>query len=386
MPKGPLSHITVLDLSRVLAGPWCAQILGDLGAEVIKVENPKTGDDTRGWGPPFLSDEQGEPADAAYYLCANRNKRSIAVNIAVPEGQDIIRKLAAKSDVVLENYKTGGLKKYGLDYEGLKAVNPDLVYCSITGFGHDGPRAHLPGYDFLIQAMGGLMSITGHDKPSKVGVPLVDLFTGVYASSAILAALTARDKGAGGQFIDMALFDVQVAILANQATNYLVGGKAPGLSGNGHPNIVPYQVFPAEDGEIIIAAGNDRQFQDLCRVLDAPALASDPRYATNASRVEHRDDLVAQLTVRTRGLTKSRLLEALDKSKVPASPINTIEEVFDDPQIKSRGLQINPEGVPGVRSPIQYSNQTLVLDCTAPKLGEHNDLVRQHGWNLPKTR
>jgi len=297
MSPGALSHIKVLDLSRVLAGPWCTQILADLGADVIKVENPDGGDDTRGWGPPFLKNEDGSRADAAYYLCANRNKRSIAVNMREERGRELLRALAAQSDVIIENYKTGGLKKYGLDYDSVKALRSDIIYCSITGFGQTGPLSAQPGYDFLIQAMGGLMSVTGEDKPTKVGLPAVDLFTGVYAAGAVMAALIARDQGLGGQNIDMALFDVQAAMLANQASNYLVSGRAPGRGGNAHPNIVPYQDFPTLDGRIAVAVGNDGQFAAFARALERAEWAQDPRFQTNAGRVEHREILIAQIIV-----------------------------------------------------------------------------------------
>lgn len=376
MTEGALSHIKVLDLSRVLAGPWCAQILGDLGADVIKVENPASGDDTRGWGPPFVTDEDGTPGDAAYYLCANRNKRSIAVDIASEQGQQIIRDLAAGSDVVIENFKTGGLKKYGLDYDSLKAVRPDLIYCSITGFGQTGPRADLPGYDFLIQAMGGLMSITGHDRPTKVGVPLVDLFTGVYASTAILAALAARDRGMGGQHIDMALFDVQAAMLANQAMNYFVGGKVPGLPGNAHPNIVPYQDFPTGDGQLAVAVGSDGQFARFAEVLGHPEWASDERFTKNRARVANRDALIPLIAEALQGRGAQDWERLLSQAGVPCGPIQSVDQVFADPQTGARGLEIaldrnGSQPVSLVASPLRLSSTPPAYDRAPPRFGEH---------------
>lgn len=380
MTQGALSHIKVLDLSRVLAGPWCAQILGDLGADVIKVENPASGDDTRGWGPPFVTDADGAPGDAAYYLCANRNKRSIAVDIASEEGQKIVRDLAAGSDVVIENFKTGGLKKYGLDYEGLKAVRPDLIYCSITGFGQTGPRADLPGYDFLIQAMGGLMSITGHDRPTKVGVPLVDLFTGVYASTAILAALAARDRGLGGQHIDMALFDVQAAMLANQAMNYFVGGKVPGLPGNAHPNIVPYQDFPTREGSLAVAVGSDGQFARFAAVLGHPEWAEDERFARNRARVANREALVGLIVNALSRHDAQEWERRLSEAGVPCGPIQSVDQVFTDPQTLARALQV-PLQRPGsqdvslVASPLRLSATPPAYDRAPPRFAEHTDEV-----------
>ncbi|TGY89652.1 CoA transferase [Marinicauda algicola] len=379
MTEGALSHIKVLDLSRVLAGPWCAQILGDLGADVIKVENPASGDDTRGWGPPFVTGEDGEPGDAAYYLCANRNKRAIAVNMASAQGQEIIRRLAAQSDVVIENFKTGGLKKYGLDYESLKAVKPDLVYCSITGFGQTGPRAGLPGYDFLIQAMGGLMSITGHDQPTKAGIPIVDLFTGVYAATAILAALAARDRGQGGQHVDMALFDVQAAMLANQAENFLVGGKVPGLSGNAHPNIVPYQDFPTSDGRIAVAVGSDGQFARFAAALGRPDWAEDPRFARNAGRVENREVLVSEITLVLSRESAAHWEARLNEAGVPCGPIHTIAQVFGDSQAEARSLRLDMARasgtVPLVASPLRLSATPPAYHRPPPGFAEHTDEV-----------
>jgi len=382
MGDGALSHIKVLDLSRVLAGPWCTQILGDLGADVIKVENPEGGDDTRAWGPPFMTDESGERGDAAYYLCANRNKRSIAINIREEKGREILRKLAAQSDVVIENYMRGGLAKYGLDYQSLSALKPDLVYCSITGFGQTGPLADQPGYDFLIQAMGGLMSVTGEDIPMKVGVPAVDLFTGVYAAGAVMAALMARDKGLGGQHIDMALFDVQAAMLANQAANFFVSGKAPGRRGNAHPNIVPYQDFPTADGRIAVAVGNDRQFTAFARVLGRPDWAQDERYATNSARVENRERLVAEITLVMGGRTSADWRKALTEVNVPNGPIQSVDEVFSHPQAVARGLShdMAMTGAGAARlvaNPMRLSATPAHARYAPPRHGEHTSEVLQ---------
>lgn len=387
MNDGALSHIKVLDLSRVLAGPWCAQILGDLGADVIKVENPDGGDDTRGWGPPFMPDEGGGQGDAAYYLCANRNKRSIAVNLREPEGQDIIRQLAAQSDVVIENYKTGALERFGLDYETLRQSNPSIVYCSVTGFGQTGPNAHLPGYDFLIQAMGGLMSVTGEDAPVKVGVPIVDLFTGVYAAGAILAALIARDQGRGGQYIDMALFDVQAAMLANQACNYLVGGKVPGRMGNRHPNIVPYQDFPTADGRIAVAVGADRQFRAFAAVLGCPQWADDPRYARNAARVEYREELCGEIARIMRGRTSAEWRAALDAAGIPCGPIQGLDGVFAEAQAEARELAFDMD-ITGsgtatlVANPMRLSATPPQYRLAPPRFAEHTQEVLQERLGL----
>lgn len=346
----PLSHIKVLDLSRVLAGPWCTQILGDLGADIIKVENPAGGDDTRSWGPPFVEREDGTRGDAAYYLCANRNKRSIAVDMRTDKGRNILQQLAAQSDVVIENYKTGGLKKYGLDYETLKSLREDLIYCSITGFGQTGPLKDQPGYDFLIQAMGGLMSVSGDQTPTKVGVPVVDLFTGVYAAGAIMAALLARDKGLGGQSIDMALFDVQAALLANQASNYFVSGKVPGRAGNAHPNIVPYQDFPTQDGRLALAVGNDGQFGAFAGALGRAEWTSDSRFATNEARVVNREILVAEITVILSTRTTGEWAEILHSAGVPCGPIQSIDQVFDHEQARARALRLKLEDEGGMVS------------------------------------
>jgi glutaryl-CoA transferase len=396
MPE-PLSGYHVLDLSRVLAGPWAGQILADMGAEVIKVERPGSGDDTRRWGPPYLKDAEGrETSESAYYLCANRGKKSIAVDIAQPGGQNIIRQLAARSDVVLENFKVGGLKKYGLDYRELQAVNPSLVYCSITGFGQTGPYAHRPGYDFLIQAMGGLMSITGMPDsskgggPVKVGVAVSDLATGLYAANAILGALLERGRSGLGQHIDLALLDVQAAMLANQATNYLVGGEVPGCLGNAQPNIVPYEAFATSDGQIILAVGNDSQFAKFCSVAGNPELAADPRFETNRLRVENRQlicGIVADILVQH---TSAHWLTLLEKCGVPCGPVNSINEVFADPQIQARNMVVNlqhPLGaslrLPG--NPINYSRTPLHTEQAPPLLGEHTVQVLQEILGLTDT-
>lgn len=385
---GTLSHLRVLDLSRVLAGPWASQLLADLGADVIKIERPGTGDDTRGWGPPFLHDRDGnETAESAYYLSTNRNKRSVTVDLTHPEGQAIIRDLAAKSDVVIENFKHNGLVPYGLDYASLREIKPDIVYCSITGFGQTGPYADRAGYDFLIQAMGGLMSVTGradHEPgagPMKVGVALTDVLTGLYASNAILAALAHRDRTGVGQHIDLALFDVQVATLVNQASNYLVGGKAPVRLGNSHPNIVPYQDFPTADGDMIIAVGNDAQFRRVCAVAGHMAWADDPRFATNRDRVRHRDILVALLSDVTRSRTTRDWVAAFETVGVPCGPVNDLAAVFADPQAVARGLRVDlphPAGdAPGVASPIRLSETPVQYRRAPPTLGQHtNEVLR----------
>lgn len=389
MSTTALSHIKVLDLSRVLAGPWCAQILGDLGADVIKVENPASGDDTRRWGPPFVKDEQGQAADAAYYLCANRNKRSIAVNMASDEGRTILRDLALQSDVVIENYKTGGLKKYGLDYDSLKTAKPGLIYCSVTGFGHNGPWANQPGYDFLIQAMGGLMSVTGDDEPMKVGIPAVDLFTGVYAAGAVMAALIARDQGQGGQHIDMALFDVQLAMLANQASNYRVSGKTPGRGGNAHPNIVPYQDFPTADGRLAVAVGNDGQFAAFANALGRANWAKDPRFEKNADRVANRELLVAEITLALQADTGEGWTRKLHAAGVPCGPILNLNQVFDHEQVEARGLAFDLEmsgigAVPMIANPMRLSTTPPRYEMGPPRFAEHTDYVLHERLGLEK--
>ncbi|MGN7098630.1 CaiB/BaiF CoA transferase family protein [Brevundimonas diminuta] len=381
---GPLTGVRVLDLSRVLAGPWATQTLADLGAEVIKIERPGAGDDTRHWGPPFTTTADGQPGDAAYFLCANRGKKSVELDIASPEGAEAVRRLAATCDVVVENFKTGGLKKYGLDYASLAAVNPKLVYCSITGFGQDGPDAHRAGYDYMIQAMGGLMSITGQPdgapgaEPMKVGVAVVDLFTGLYASNAILAALWHARATGEGQHVDIALFDVQAAMLANQATNYFVSGKAPTRMGNAHPNLAPYQPFPCSDGMVIIAVGNDGQFRALCGAL---VLEIEDRFATNALRVANREALGPLIAAKTQGFTMQGLMQALEAAGVPCGPVNTIDQVFEEPQAIHRGLtveQTRPDLADPVRtvaSPIRLSKTPVRYDAPPPKLGQDTEAV-----------
>jgi crotonobetainyl-CoA:carnitine CoA-transferase CaiB-like acyl-CoA transferase len=368
----PLAGLRVIELARILAGPWAGQTLSDLGAEVIKVEAPE-GDDTRRWGPPFI--EHGGERAAAYYHATNRGKRSIVCDFRTPEGQETVRRLVADADVVIENFKVGGLAKYGLDHAGLSAVNPRLIYCSITGFGQTGPYAHRAGYDYIIQGMAGLMSVTGEPdgQPMKAGVAIADIFTGVYATTAILAALHQRATTGRGQQIDMALFDVATAITANQALNYLATGKSPGKLGNAHPNLAPYAVFDCADGWIILATGNDAQYQRLCRLLGLPALATAPDFLTNADRIANRADLTAALTAATTQWTKADLLAACEAEGVPAGPINTMAEVFADPQIVHRAMQIAPGGVPGVRSPFVFSDAELDLTRPAPTLGQHQD-------------
>ncbi|MDA8258823.1 MAG: CaiB/BaiF CoA-transferase family protein [Betaproteobacteria bacterium] len=391
MAGGALAGLRVLDLSRVLAGPWASQLLGDLGADVIKVEKPGTngkgGDDTRGWGPPWLADGEGRPtSDAAYFLCTNRNKRSLTVDITQPAGQAIVRELAAQSDVLLENFKVGGLKAYGLDYASLSALNPKLVYCSITGFGQDGPYAARAGYDFLIQGMGGLMSVTGRAEgeegagPQKVGVALTDILTGLYATIAIQAALAHRDKTGQGQHIDLALLDVQVACLANQAMNYLVSGQAPRRMGNGHPNIVPYQDFPTADGDMILAIGNDGQFARFCEIAGHAGWARDQRFATNAARVRNRKELLPLLRQATVMKTTAEWIALLENAAVPCGPINDLAGVFADPQVLHRGLRVDlPHAAggkaPQVGNPIRLSATPISYRLAPPLLGQDTDAV-----------
>ncbi|MDF3081272.1 CaiB/BaiF CoA transferase family protein [Burkholderia sola] len=384
---GALSHIRVLDLTRVLAGPWCAQTLADFGADVIKVERPGAGDDTRHWGPPYLKDADGaDTAEAAYYLAANRNKRSVTVDLATPEGQQIVRELAAQSDVVLENYKVGQLKKYGLDYDSLRAVKPDLVYCSVTGFGQTGPYAHRAGYDFIVQGIGGFMSITGERDgepgggPQKAGVAIADLATGLYSTIAVLAALAHRDRTGEGQYIDMALLDVQVALLANMNTNFLASGKPPVRWGNAHPNIVPYQTFRTRDGWIIVAVGNDGQFRKFVEAGGRPELADDERFATNPSRVRHRDTLVPILAEMVKARDKADWIGALEAAGVPCGPINDLDEVFDNEQVVARGMQVSlphPCGadVKLVRNPIRMSATPPDARTAPPLLGAQTEDV-----------
>lgn len=382
----PLSHVRVLDLSRVLAGPWASQILADLGASVVKIEQPVVGDDTRAWGPPFLTREDGSRTnESGYYLICNRGKRSVTVNLKSPKGQELIRKLARGADVVIENFKVGTLERLGLGYEQLKQENPRLIYCSITGFGQSGPRAHQPAYDFMIQAMSGLMSITGESDdrpgggPMKIGVPMVDLITGLYASNAILAALARREVSGEGEHIDMAMMDVGVTLLANQAMNYLLSGQVPPRRGNRHPNIQPQRVYACRDGYIILAVGSDSQFAKLCRVLGHPEMAEDERFRTNAARVVNLSILDPWLDEQLIKRDKGELLAALEKEGVPSAPINNIEESLRDPQVVHRRMQFtveHPDGmeVPQIRSPFQFRNSDLRL-APPPTLGQHTDEV-----------
>ncbi len=379
----PLKGLKVLELARILAGPWIGQTLADLGADVIKVESP-AGDDTRAWGPPFVEGDGGDHLDAAYFHACNRGKRSVVLDFTTEEGQEAVRRLAAQSDVLLENFKVGGLSKYGLDYESLKKINPRLIYCSVTGFGQDGPYAHRAGYDFIIQGMSGIMDLTGDPRgePQKIGVAFADIFTGLYGVIAVQAALRMRERTGVGQQIDMALFDSMTGVLANQALNFLVSGKSPRRLGNAHPNIAPYQVFPVSDGHLIVAVGNDRQFVKFCQLLGVEELATDQRYLTNASRVKHRDTLTPELAARTATFSRDDLLAKLEAAGVPGGPINTVSDVFSDPQIIHRGMRIDTPhtgaasgAAPGVRTPITFSAADLALDHGAPRLGEHTQEV-----------
>jgi crotonobetainyl-CoA:carnitine CoA-transferase CaiB-like acyl-CoA transferase len=380
---GPLSHIRVLDLSRVLAGPWAGQNLADLGAEVIKVERPKAGDDSRAFGPPWVKDAQGrDTRDSAYFTSANRGKKSITLNIARPEGQALVRALAAKSDVLLENYKYGDLARYGLAYDDLKDVNPRLIYCSVTGFGQTGPYRERPGYDFMIQGMGGMMSVTGEPDrgPQRAGVPIADIITGMYASIAVCAALAHRAETGRGQHLDLALLDSQIALLAYQNTNYFATGKAPGRIGNLHPNIVPYQPFRSSDGEVIIACGNDNLFRKFCDAAGCPELARDPRFATNGKRVENRAEIARLIQEVFLKKTTAEWLELLESAGVPNGPIYDIAQVFAEPQVKARGVKIELDHpvagkLPLVASPMRFSGTPLEYRQAPPVLGEHTDEV-----------
>jgi crotonobetainyl-CoA:carnitine CoA-transferase CaiB-like acyl-CoA transferase len=380
----PLAGLKVLELARILAGPWVGQTLADLGADVVKVERAGAGDDTRAWGPPFVEGADGGDLSAAYFHSCNRGKRSVAADFETPEGQALVRRLAAHADVLIENFKLGGLRKYGLDYESLREVNPRLVYCSITGFGQTGPYASRAGYDFIIQGMGGIMDLTGEPdgEPQKPGVAFADIFTGIYSSVAILAALRRSDETGTGAHIDMALFDVQTSVLANQALNYLVSGKVPHRMGNAHPNLVPYQVFPVSDGHVIVSVGNDAQFARFVRILGVAELATDPRFASNRERIRHREELIALLTARTRETTREALLAALEREGVPGGPINNIADVFADPQVAARGMRVDLPAphvrggaIPSVRSPFMLDGQPLVSDRPPPQLGEHDEEV-----------
>ena len=390
MTLAALDGIKVLDLSRVLAGPWCTQILADLGADVVKIERPGVGDDTRTWGPPFLKDEAGQDtAQSTYFTACNRNKRSVTVDMATPEGQALLQRMAAQADVVVENFKTGGLKQYGLDHETLRAANPRLVYCSVTGFGHDGPYAERAGYDLMIQAMSGMMSITGRPDgepgggPLRVGVALTDLFTGCYASTAILAALRVREQTGQGQHIDMALLDVGMAILANQASAFLNTGKAPQRQGNTHPSLAPYQDFPTKDGAMLLAIGNNGQFARFCEAAGRPEWATDARFASNTLRVKHRDELIPTMEAVTRTRTTAEWVTLLEDKAVPCGPINDIGAAFDDAQVKARGLAVSlPReagdgiaAITGVASPLRLAATPPVLRRAPPALGQHTDEV-----------
>lgn len=375
----PLSGFRVIELARVLAGPWAGQMLADLGADVIKVESPDGGDDTRAWGPPFVTGKDGANLSSAYYHSTNRNKRAIALDFRSAEDLDVARRLIRTADVVIENFKVGGLEKYGLDYKSLAAENPSLVYCSITGFGQDGPYAARAGYDYIVQGMSGFMSVTGapDGEPMKAGVAIADIFTGIYSVAAIQAALIHAMRTGKGQQIDMALLDVQSAVMANQNMNYLVSGVAPTRLGNAHPNITPYEVIETADGHIILAVGNDGQFQRFCAILGRDDLSADERFSTNKSRVKHRADLRPLILEQSRNWTKADLLSACERNGVPAGPINSIAETFDDPQIKARGMRLDladrdGNTIPGVRTPIVFSETPLSYDRPSPRLGEHS--------------
>ena len=375
----PLAGVRVLELARILAGPWAGQLLADLGADVIKVERPEEGDDTRQWGPPFLRSATGEDLGAAYFHSCNRGKRSIAIDISTPQGQAQVRTLALGADVVIENFKVGGLAQYGLDAAALRALNPALIYCSITGFGQTGPYAHRAGYDFIIQGMGGMMSITGEPDgpPQKGGVAYADILTGVYSTVGILAALRQRERTGEGAHVDMALLDTQVAVLGNQALNWMASGKVPHRMGNGHANLVPYQSFACADGDVIIAVGNDRQFARLCAVLDRGALASDPRFATNPARVVHRETLIPLIAEATVSWHSSALFAALEANGIPAGPVNRIDQVFADPQVVDRKMQLRVSGsdgeLPGLASPIVLNGIRMSTGHASPALGESMD-------------
>jgi len=386
---GPLSGLRVLELARILAGPWAGQILADLGADVVKVERRGTGDDTRGWGPPFIAGKDGRHLDAAYFHATNRGKRSIEADFETEDGKRIVRKLAARSDVLIENFKVGGLAKFGLDYKSLAPDCPRLIYCSVTGFGQDGPYASRAGYDLMAQGMGGFMSLTGMagGEPTRAGVPVSDIFTGVYSVIGILAALQQRERTGRGAFVDTSLVDSTVGVLANQGLNYLASGKVPERIGNSHPNIVPYQVFPVADGYIIIATGNDSQYQKLCVVLGAPELAKDPAYIDNKARLAHRADIVGKLSALTEKRQSADLLAKLEAVGVPAGPINNLDQVFADPHVVHRGMKLDlPSAaakggtIPGVRTPIMLDGEPMAAPRPSPRLGEHTaEVLREIG-------
>ena len=390
-PSAPLQGLKVVELARILAGPWIGQTLADLGADVIKVEAPE-GDDTRRWGPPFILQKDGTNADAAYFHSCNRGKRSVVADLTTEAGSAFVRGLAREADVLIENFKVGGLRKYGLDYETLHALNPRLVYCSVTGFGQSGPYANRAGYDAMIQAMSGIMDITGEPdgSPQKMGVAFADIFTGLYGVIAIQAALAARERNGHGQHIDMALLDCMVAVLANQALNYLVSGVSPQRLGTAHPNIAPYQVFPVRDGNIMLAVGNDAQFRRVCEILGLPALSRDPRYADNASRVANRATLIPLLSTAFGSHARDEILARLEAQGVPAGPINSVRDAFADPQIQYRELALrlacswaHGGSIPGVRTPIRFSESALATGRPSPLLGEHTEAVRQHRFDTP---
>jgi crotonobetainyl-CoA:carnitine CoA-transferase CaiB-like acyl-CoA transferase len=388
MPK-PLAGLRVLELARILAGPWAGQILADLGADVVKVERKGVGDDTRGWGPPFVEGKDGKPIGAAYFHGANRGKRSIEVDFDSDDGRRIVRKLAARSDVLLENFKVGGLAKFGLDYKSLAPENPRLIYCSVTGFGQDGPYAKRAGYDLMAQGMAGIMDLTGtaEGEPTRIGIPVSDIFTGCYSVIGILAALAQREKTGKGAYVDSALVDSTVGVLSNQALNYLVSGKVPTRIGNAHANIVPYQVFPVADGHVIIATGNDAQYVKLCNVLGAPELAENPAYKGNVGRLQHRDELVGKITAITSRMRRDDLLGQLEAVQVPAGPINNLAQVFNDPQVVHRGMKLSlpsaaakTGSIPGVRTPVVMDGWKAASERPAPLLGEHTtEILKEIG-------
>ena len=386
---GPLAGLRVLELARILAGPWAGQILADLGADVVKVERKGTGDDTRGWGPPFVEGADGSHLGAAYFHATNRGKRSIELDFESEDGRRIVKKLAARSDVLIENFKVGGLAKFGLDYASLSKDNPRLIYCSVTGFGQTGPYAARAGYDLMAQGMGGIMDLTGtpDGEPQRAGVPVADIFTGIYSVVGILAALIERGRSGRGCQVDTALVDSQVGVLANQALNYLVSGKVPKRIGNAHPNIVPYQVFPVADGHVIIATGNDSQFAKLCGVLGEPDISGEPSYRANSDRLQHREELIARLSTLTRRWPGAELLAKLESVQVPAGPINPLDQVFADPQVVHRGMRIDPPSaaaktgtIPGVRTPIVIGGRPMAAERPSPRLGEHTaEVLREIG-------
>jgi glutaryl-CoA transferase len=386
---GPLAGLRVLELARILAGPWAGQVLADLGADVIKVERKGAGDDTRGWGPPFVKATDGGHLGAAYFHATNRGKRSIELDFETEEGQRIVRKLAARSDVLIENFKVGGLGKFGLDYARLGNENPRLIYCSVTGFGQDGPYAPRAGYDLMAQGMGGIMGLTGfaEGEPTRIGIPVADIFTGVYSVIGILAALARREQTGRGGLVDTALLDSQVGVLANQALNYLVSGEPPQRIGNAHPNVVPYQVFPVADGHVIIAVGNDRQFGKLCQVLGEPSLSEEPDYRSNSDRLNNRPALIARLVPLTTKFARDDLLAQLEAVQVPSGPINMLDQVFANPQVVHRQMRIDPASaaaaagaIPGVRTPIMLDGEAMAAAQPSPRLGEHTaEILREIG-------